>query len=100
MNSTPQNRYSHKFTYTLSVIMILCGLILLTVRSLTTQESAVPAGDQMWKITSTTRFIAAQDTSVLHVALPGNSSFIKIVHQSISHPDITIKRMGKQKRIH
>ncbi|MDH5324888.1 MAG: transglutaminase-like domain-containing protein [Gammaproteobacteria bacterium] len=65
----------------------------MVIRNFSTQDTAVPTGDLIWKIIISTEFNAAKDPSYFHIALLKESPFIKIMSQAISHPNISIEHI-------
>lgn len=98
MKKKTEPRLSSKFTFTFIVAITVSALLIILVRHQATQTDAVPVGDRIWKITLTNQFKAGQDFSTLHIALPGESPYVKIVRQTIIHPNITLKRPPKLSR--
>ena len=90
-----ETRLSSKYTLSFIVAIIVCGLVIFKVRHDAMQTEAVPVGDRIWKITLTSQFTSTPDSSTLHMALPGESQYAKIVRQTVIHPNITLKRPPK-----
>jgi hypothetical protein len=98
MTRTIETRLSSKYTLLFIAAIIITGLIIFKVRHDAMQTESVPVGDRIWKITISNQFKASEDSSTLHVALPGESPHTKIVRQTITHPNITLKRPPKLSR--
>ena len=95
MDNAQKKTRNVKHTLYFCLVLVICGLLVMTVRLNTTQQDAVPVGDRLWKITLDTRFVADKDPSKLHLSLPVGSPFVKVVRQSITHPNITVIRPSK-----
>lgn len=95
MDKAPKKTRNIKHTLYLCLVLVICGLLVIVARLNTTQQDAVPVGDRLWKITLDTRFVADKDPSKLHLSLPVGSPFVKVVRQSITHPNITVIRPSK-----
>ena len=88
-------RLSRKYTLIFIVAITVSAVLIFLARHQAMQTEGVPVGDRIWKITLSNQFMASKDSSTLHVALPGESPFAKIVRQTISHPYISLKRPPK-----
>lgn len=98
MTHAAETPLSRKYTLLFIVAIIISGLITIKVRHDAMQTDAVPVGDRIWKITIANQFTATKDSSTLHVALPGESPYAKIVRQTVIHPGISLKRPPKLSR--
>ncbi|WP_455376062.1 7TM domain-containing protein [Kaarinaea lacus] len=98
MTHTAETRLSSKYTLLFVLAITISALIIIKVRHDAMQTEAVPVGDRIWKITLSNQFTATKETSTLHVALPSESPYAKIVRQTVIHPNITLKRPPKLSR--
>ena len=90
-----QKQFNAKNTIFFAIGLIVIGVVIMNMRHSATQIDAVPVGDRIWNISLTTRFNASNESTTLHIAIPSESPFIKLVHQAIKHPNITLKRPSK-----
>lgn len=95
MAQKSEARLSSNITLVFMVLITLSACLIFIIRHQGTQTDAVPVGDRIWKITLSNQFTSGSDPSILHVALPGESPYAKIVQQTISHPSISLKRPAK-----
>ncbi|WP_455219954.1 transglutaminase-like domain-containing protein, partial [Kaarinaea lacus] len=90
-----QKPFNTRNTIFFATGLIVIGILIMNMRHSATQVDAVPVGDRIWNMTLTTRFNSSSESTTLHVAVPSESPFIKVVHQSIKHPNVTLKRPSK-----
>ena len=91
----PKTSLNVKHTLYFCLALVVSGIFILILRQTLPQEDAVPVGDRLWQITLNVRFSADNEPRKLHLSLPVGSAYIKLVRQTITHPEITIVRPSK-----
>jgi transglutaminase-like putative cysteine protease len=90
-----EKQFNFKNTIFFAIGLIVIGIVVMNARHSAMQVDSVPVGDRIWNITLSARFTASNESSTLHIAIPSESPFVKVVHQAIKHPNVTLKRPSK-----
>ena len=78
--------------------LLLLGAVVIGLRISLLSNEAVPVGDQVWQINMAVTVNYSQEKSNLRIAVPLDSSHIRIISQSYEHPGFHLKRISlKQK---
>ena len=77
------------------LFLLALGFILMIVRQLSSDDSILPSGDSVWRVTFNSTINIAKIGSEINIAPLWNTQHVRVFGQSLFHPGLREKRLKK-----